>query len=141
MLEARGGYTATLLDDGRVLVEGGGSGTALASAEVYGPSTGAWTATASMMGRRVGHSAALLADGTLLVAGGISGGLGGGLQVSDILASAELFDPVAGSWTAAGSMRGSAIVRSRTWRARCDTEPVGEPANRSSCTAGDQAGA
>jgi Tol biopolymer transport system component len=98
-------FTATLLPDGRVLVAGGdvintgGSGGAqlpaqlptaefLASAELYDPGTGTWTATASMTTPRVGQMATLLPDGTVLVAGGSDGGA---------LASAELYDPGSGT--------------------------------------------
>jgi len=46
----------TLLPDGPVLVTGGvANGSALASAELYDPSTGAFTATSSMSTARWGH--------------------------------------------------------------------------------------
>ena len=53
---------------------------------------------------RVSHTATLLSDGQVLVAGGLSGGFGGDLTPSDILASAELYDPANGSWSPTGSM-------------------------------------
>jgi hypothetical protein len=98
MTEARAnGPTATLLPDGTVLVAGGEGRTGpLASAEVYQPSTGSWTATGSMTEARSQYTATLLSDGTVLVTGGY-GSLG-------LLASAELYDPGTGSWTATGSM-------------------------------------
>ena len=88
MIEARYGYTATLLPDGTVLVAGGytGEGGALASAERYDPRSGAWTTTASMIEARGGYTATLLLNGQVLVAGG--GGAPG---------SAELYDPGSGS--------------------------------------------
>ena len=77
--------TATLLPDGRVLLAGGldnkddgagdRGGVSVASAELYDPGTGTWTATASMTTGRDGHSATLLADGRVLVAGGALSGL------------------------------------------------------------------
>ncbi len=102
MIEARAGHTATLLPDGRVLVAGGGDdiGDPLASAELYDPSNGTWTATGKMDGGRVGHTATLLPDGTVLVAGGLR--LSGGDYHA--LASAALYDPSSGSWTATGNM-------------------------------------
>jgi hypothetical protein len=86
------GATATLLPDGKVLVAGGWdvrhSGfqpqPGLASAELYDPASGTWTATASKAAPRLGQTAMLLRDGTVLAAGGSDNGL--------LLASAELFD-------------------------------------------------
>ena len=95
MIEVRYSHTATSLPDGTVLVAGGiGSSGVLASAELYDPSTGSWTATGRITEARSGHTATLLPDGTVLVVGG---GSSGGL-----LASAELYDPSTGTWTATG---------------------------------------
>jgi hypothetical protein len=104
LLEARANHTATLLSDGRVLVAGGGgSGLSalLATAELYDPASGSWTATGSMNGVRILHTATLLADGRVLVAGGADGI---GETSVDALATAELYDPDSGSWTATGTM-------------------------------------
>jgi Galactose oxidase, central domain/Kelch motif len=100
------GHTATLLADGRVLVLGGEHG-AEGSAEIYDPASAAWTSVAPMLEARSGHSATLLADGRVLVAGGAeapSGGFQGSGLAEASLASAELFDPVSGSWSAAMPM-------------------------------------
>lgn len=106
MRDARTLQTATLLADGKVLVSGGQSrtDTALASAELYDPVSGSWIVTSNMITGRAGHTVALLADGEVLVAGGVSGGFTGDLTPSEILASAELYDPASGSWKATGSM-------------------------------------
>ncbi|WP_437900475.1 hypothetical protein [Sorangium sp. So ce124] len=88
MLRTHGLGTATLLQDGRVLVTGGSD----ASAEVYDPAADAWTWVAPPNAQRYFHSATLLQDGRVLVAGG------------DGVASAEVYDPSAGVWTPVASM-------------------------------------
>src|SRR5438093_4718946 len=99
MEEGRSGYTATRLLDGRVLVVGGccdpTSGYGLAAAEVYDPSTQAWSAMGNTVAR-YGHTATLLPDGTVLVAGGYGG--------DSPLASSEVFHPSTGTWTPTGGM-------------------------------------
>src|SRR5262245_1944927 len=45
---ARAGHAAVLLDNGKVLVAGGGSN----SAELFDPATGAWTAATPMLSAR-----------------------------------------------------------------------------------------
>ncbi|MCB0918870.1 MAG: IPT/TIG domain-containing protein [Actinobacteria bacterium] len=99
MAQARQSQTATVLQDGRVLVAGGfdESYTALASAEIYDPSSGTFTATGSMTTARGAQTASLLPDGRVLVAGGQDASL-------DSLASAEIYDPATGAFSATGSM-------------------------------------
>jgi hypothetical protein len=92
---AREVHTATLLPNGKVLVAAGYNGSYLASAELYDPASGTWSATGSLATARYLHTATLLPNGKVLVAGGDNG-------VS--LASAELYDPESGSWTATGSL-------------------------------------
>jgi N-acetylneuraminic acid mutarotase len=107
----RSGATVTLLADGKVLVAGGGDGVTgvdTGSAELYDPRTGSWTATGAMVTPREAAAATLLPDGKVLVAGG-------GQQMAEHtwLASAELYDPRTGSWTATGTMlipRGNATA-------------------------------
>jgi N-acetylneuraminic acid mutarotase len=109
-IEPRNYHTATLLGDGRVLVAGGGGSATpdsysfftLATAELYDPGSGSWTATGSMGGGRILHTATVLPDGKVLVAGGADGVTETSVNA---LASAELYDPSTGSWTATGNMR------------------------------------
>jgi hypothetical protein len=67
MIQARYGHTATLLENGAVLVAGGiGSGDGDASSrssEVYDPTSGEWTAAGDMTVSRTLHTATLLPDG------------------------------------------------------------------------------
>jgi hypothetical protein len=93
MSTARDGQTATSLPDGKVLVAGGqGPSSVLASAELYDPETGTWSATGSMHTARFEHTATL-ENKKVLVAGG-----------QGPLASAELYDPATGAWSTTGSM-------------------------------------
>ena len=102
---ARCEHTATLLPNGTVLIAGGyyvGNGLpTLASAEIYDPSTGSFSSTGPLGTGRYGHSATLLADGKVLVAGGVSSNDGYNFFT---LASAELYDPVAQTFSATGSL-------------------------------------
>ena len=87
MHHARVAHTATLLEDGRVLVTGGYSGQVSASAEVYDPKTGSFSETGSMTTARCKHTAGLLPDGRVLIAGGSDNrGWNGNLS------SAEIYD-------------------------------------------------
>jgi len=108
MTEARSGHTATLLTDGRVLVAGGANSgdIELASAELWDPSSGTWAATGVMSQAHSRYTATLLADGTVLVAGGEAGVFvdSTGTEFPAISATAELYDPKSGVWTATGSM-------------------------------------
>lgn len=98
---AREHHTATLLPDGRVLVAAGyGSGpTQLTSAELYNPTTGMWTLTGSLAVARFDHTATLLSTGRVLVAAGCASTM----SVA-ALASAELYDPTAGTWSTTGAL-------------------------------------
>lgn len=93
----RGGTTAVLLRDGRVLAVGGGIGAIpLDGAEIFDPATLRWTRTGSLHEARRGNATALLRDGRVLVTGGVAG--------NTVLASAEVFDPATGSWSLAAPM-------------------------------------
>ena len=98
-------HTATLLPNGEVLVAGGQD----TSAELYDPASGTWTATGSLNTARGQHTATLLPDGKVLVAGGTLNSNG-----NNSLASAELYDPVSGTWTATGSLTTARFVHTAT---------------------------
>jgi hypothetical protein len=83
--------TLAVLQDGRVLDIGG--------AQVYDPASGAWTATGKRNNESYGEAAVVLPDGKVLVAGGTF--FDGDYHDLD---SAEVYDPVAGSWTPIASM-------------------------------------
>src|SRR5262249_44213812 len=92
-------HTATLLPTGQVLVTGGVGFngefvTALDTAELYDPASGAWHLTGGMHDPRVSHTATLLPNGQLVVAGGTTAGADfpGGTP----LATAELYAPAHG---------------------------------------------
>jgi hypothetical protein len=67
----RDSHTATLLQNGMVLIAGGENFTStLASAKVYDPATATFAATGGMSVPRQGHTATLLPNGQVLIAGG-----------------------------------------------------------------------
>ncbi len=86
----RGGHTATLLPDGRVLVTGGCNNAACATTELYDPTANAFSAGPAMTAARTNHGAVLLRSGKVLVVGD-----GGG--------TAELYDPAANAFRATTS--------------------------------------
>jgi hypothetical protein len=99
MTTARFFQTATLLENGMVLITGGlNSGQPLATAEIYDPVAKTFSSTGTMTMARMGHTATLLSSGKVLLAGG-AGSFGG-----DSLAAAELYDPSSGSFTATNPM-------------------------------------
>lgn len=97
-------HTATLLNNGEVLVVGGldPNGNPVGSAELYNPSTGTFSVTGPLNVARWVHSATLLNNGEVLIAGGDGGVYQYGND--DALASAELYNPVAGVFTTTGSL-------------------------------------
>jgi N-acetylneuraminic acid mutarotase len=97
----REAHTATLLDNGMVLVAGGfvgsdGGPEATASAELYDPRTGTWHRTGSMACGRGGHVAVPLPDGRVLVLGG--------WNQDQAVPTVEVYDATTGSWTGAAPL-------------------------------------
>jgi Galactose oxidase, central domain len=110
MVQPRSGHTATLLttgpNAGKVLIAGGvtfdPNGVPLSrnDAELYDPATNTFTGVAStMVCGRAFHTATLLANGKILLAGGqfYNGG-----RIS--ITCAEVYDPVAGTFSGVGNM-------------------------------------
>jgi hypothetical protein len=96
MNTARVYQTATLLNDGTVMVTGGWVNATVgntATAEIYNPTANTWTLVGSMANARDWHTATLLSDGRVLVAGGDAKGT-----------SAEIYDPSTQTWASTGSM-------------------------------------
>jgi N-acetylneuraminic acid mutarotase len=85
-------HSATLLNDGRVLVLGGWTGVVtLDHGEIYDPATNIWQQIGPMLEARHDHSATLLPDGRILIVGGYreQGG-------DQWLETAEIYDPASG---------------------------------------------
>ena len=103
----RGTTSAVVLQDGRVLVAGGGVGAIpLGAAELFDPGTGGWEVTGSLTKARRGHQAVLLGDGRVLVAGGIA--------EEGLLSSAEVYDPASKTWSATSPMSTGRLGHSLT---------------------------
>lgn len=112
---ARSFHTATLLKDGRILFVGGNGGydsksmnnLTTKTAEIYDPRNGKFTLTGNLVIPRERHSATLLKDGRVLIAGGVN------VKYippkydikTDILNTAEIYDPKTGKFTLAGKMK------------------------------------
>ena len=119
MVTSDAAVNATLLPDGRVLVAGGGGGGSVtcdgcaprSSAQLYNPASGTWAAAANMTRPRSAPTVTLLPDGKVLVAGGDPPTDQPGPYGPS---TAELYDPVIGTWTATGNMVTPASVRLAT---------------------------
>ena len=86
MTTARQGHTATLLNNGLVLVVGGSAaGVPLATAELFDSETQTFHPTGALHDARVDHTATLLDDGRVLISGG-QGSKG-------VIGSVEIYDP------------------------------------------------
>ena len=94
------GLSATLLQNGKVLLAGGQAGdSAQATAELFDPASGTSSPTGSMSDTRSFHSATLLTDGRVLIVGG-----GRSIRPESSVASAEIYDPVSGTFSPTGGM-------------------------------------
>jgi hypothetical protein len=102
----RSGMTATLLQNGNVLIVGGYNGrAALGSALLYDPASNAFTQTGILHFARYGHTATLLQNGKVLIAGGKS--------ATPIIVP-EIYDPVSGTFSDAAPMKAARYAHAAT---------------------------
>ncbi len=87
MSDYRSSHTATLLQNGKVLIAGGKSsdGQSIGTAEIYDPAADAFTQTGTLVMGRYSHTATLLPGGSVLLTGGLSG--------DATLSSTEIYTP------------------------------------------------
>ncbi len=97
MTSQRGRPSATLLNDGDVLIAGGekSNNESLASAEIFHVKTLSFQPVGSMHHARISHTATLLRNGRVLIAGGYG---------DSVTSSAELYDPTTRAFTETGSL-------------------------------------
>src|SRR5208282_4162645 len=109
MSDVRIGHTATLLNDGTVLIAGGNDGfDVVPTAEIYSPATGQFALTGNLVSGatimttpRADHTATLLSDGTVALVGGVD-------NSGNPLSSAEIYDPESGTFSAVASQMSQA---------------------------------
>ncbi len=97
MSAKRAAHTATLLNNGKVLMAGGfvAGGGSLPSAELFDPARNTFTPAGNMTVPRASHTATLLPDGKVLIAGGYNG---------TYLNTSEIYDPAANRFTPAARL-------------------------------------
>ncbi len=93
-----GGDSATLLNDGQVLVIGGMDNAQQGIARLYHSPSNTWARAGSLTLARRHHTATRLTDGRVLVCGGSD------YPTGRITALAEIYDPSSGKWTSAGAL-------------------------------------
>ncbi len=125
MVTPRWQHTATVLDDGRVLIAGGTNAfSALTATEIYDPFTDSFAAGPTMLAGRISHTATVLhcvactispaaAPGAVLLAGGAPGAT----------TQAELFDP-SNSTTPIRATTGP-MTQQRWWPTATAFDPTG----------------
>ena len=107
MTRPRSGNSATLLQDGRVLIVGGVGANEPPSAEIYDPVSGTFVETGAPIAWRSGNGAVLLRDGRVLFIGG-----SWPFYLYRPTAIAELYNPNTGTFTRTGDMSVAQLVLS-----------------------------
>lgn len=99
---ARTGHALTPLNDGRVLVTGGGAmfTDGGSTAEIYDPATDRWTPAGQGSALLVSQTATLLPGGNVLVTGGVFEWL----SLASVRASSEIYSPMSNAWSPAANM-------------------------------------
>jgi hypothetical protein len=97
--------SATTLSTGKVLVAGGTTGFSITRAQLFDPNSGTWAVTGSLTQARAWSSSYAL-SGTILLNSGqvLAVGGYGGAGCGSFLSSAELYDPIAGTWAFTGGL-------------------------------------
>jgi hypothetical protein len=106
MTTPRYNHTATLLQDGSVLIAGGSAsavtGNPLASAELYDPVSNSFSSINAMNTAHADHTATLLADGHVLIAGGSHRP---NTVRNSVTSIAEIYDPATRAFALTGPMQ------------------------------------
>jgi hypothetical protein len=90
----RWGSVGIVLDDGSVLVLGGGAGAWATGAQRFLPGTGAWTTAGTMVYDQLDAKTVKLLDGRVLAGASAQGDLG----------KCEIYDPATATWSAAADL-------------------------------------
>ncbi len=103
MHEIEGRHSATLLQDGSVLLVGGTGvrGAQPGAAEIYDPATRSFSAVGSLQYPRDFHTATRLADGPVVILGGTGGDRG----AEKPIAAVEVYDPETRQFSVQGRLK------------------------------------
>ncbi len=91
--------TATMLNDGSILIAGGDGNRDTRMAEIFNPFTYSWSLAGQLVLNRFAHRAARLPDGKVMIVGGAT--LGSSPQAIPLT---EVFDPLTRTWSAGPSL-------------------------------------